>query len=82
MALLKELSTPKPYTAIFTSRTGPGMAHVLSVANHQIAWSTVAAKFLDQGQLVALIPGHHPLIMSGATLHKVPNKETPCFSLG
>jgi len=80
MALLKELSIPQPYTAIFTSRTGPGMAHVISVANHQIAWSTVASKFLDQGQLVALIPGHHSLIMSGATLHKVPDKEAQCFS--
>jgi len=77
-----DLATPKKYTAVFTSRTGPAMAHVISVANHQIAWSTVAAKFLSQGHLVALIPGHHPIIMSGATLHKVVDKEEQCFSAG
>ena len=76
------LNQPKKYTAIFTSRTGPGMAHVWSVAHHQRAWSAVATKFLDNGQLVALIPGHHSLIMSGTTLHKRDEQEEPCFSVG
>ena len=76
------LSKPTQYTAVFTSRTGPGMAHVWSVENHQQAWTAVATKFLDHGRLVALVPGHHSLIMSGTTLHKRAEKEEPCFSMG
>ena len=76
------LDRPQKYTAVFTSRTGPGMAHVWSVENHQTAWAAVATKFLDQGQLVALIPGHHSLIMSGTTLHKREEQEERCFSVG
>jgi len=73
------LERPTKYTAIFTSQTGPGMAHVWSVAHHQRAWSAVATKFLDQGRLVALVPGHHPLIMSGTTLYKRSEQEERCL---
>ena len=79
MAILEQ---PTQYTAIFTSRTGPGMAHVWSVPHHQTAWTAVATKFLDHGQLVALVPGHHPLIMSGTTLHKRADAEAQCFLAG
>lgn len=60
----------KKYTAVFTSRTGPGLAHIESHVDHQTAWSAIAAKYMKQGDLTALIPGHHPVIMSGTTLHK------------
>ena len=72
----------KKYTAVFTSRTGPGLAHVESHDDHQIAWSAIAAKYLKQGDLTALIPGHHSVIMSGATLHKRSEGESSCSLVG
>lgn len=56
------------YTAIFHSPTGPAMAHVMSVASHARAWSAVGHRYMRQGRLVGLIPGHHPVVLQGATM--------------
>ena len=85
MALLDRqswLKTTTKYTAVFTSQTGPGLAHVVSYENHQAAWSAVASKYLSQGTLIALVPGHHTIIMSGATLQKQASKGELCCSAG
>lgn len=56
------------YTAIFHSPTGPAMAHVMSVDSHSKAWSAVGHRYMRQGRLVGLIPGHHPVVLQGATM--------------
>ena len=76
------LNTTTKYPAVFTSSTGPGLAHVVSYENHQAAWSAVSAKYLSQGTLIALVPGHHTIVMSGATLQKQASKEELCYSAG
>lgn len=60
------------YTAVFHSSTGPAMAHVLSVQNPSRAWFAVGQKYSRQGRLVGLIPGHHTVVMQGATMGRRP----------
>ena len=63
------------YTAIFHSSTGPAMAHVMSVDSHSRAWCAVGHRYMRQGRLVGLIPGHHSVVMQGATMGL--NREAP-----
>ena len=56
------------YTAVFHSRTGPGLAHVIADSDHSTAWTKVSDTYRNQGSLVALIPGHHTAVMQGITL--------------
>lgn len=65
----------RKYTAVFSSKTGPGLAHVLSVASYQEAWAVISKKYIRQGDLLALIPGHHPVMLQGA-LMSVASKYT------
>jgi hypothetical protein len=53
------------YTAIFTSSSGPGMAHVVSHPDYRLAWSIVNKTYAKRGCLIALVPGRHKTIMKG-----------------
>ena len=65
----------RKYTAVFASKTGPGLAHVFSAASYAQAWAAISRKYIRQGDLLALIPGHHPVMLQGA-LMSVGNKHT------
>ena len=56
------------YTAIFSSSTGPAMAHVMSSEIHSRAWSAIGRRYSGRGRLIGLIPGHHPVVLQGATM--------------
>lgn len=56
------------WTAIFTTATGPGIAHVMSDKNSTQAWHAVARRYSSHGVLVGLVPGHVPVVVQGALM--------------
>lgn len=66
----------RKYTAVFSSTTGPGLAHVVSTAVYTEAWNAISRKYINQGDLLALIPGHHPVMLQGAMMSAANNHTT------
>ena len=66
----------RKYTAVFSSTTGPGLAHVVSAAVYTEAWKAISRKYINQGDLLALIPGHHPVMLQGAMMSVANNRST------
>ena len=65
------------WTAIFTTTSGPGIAHVMSDKNSTQAWHAVSRRYSSHGQLVGLVPGHQPVVVQGAQMSVRPhNIET------
>lgn len=56
------------WTAVFTTASGPGIAHVMSDKNSTQAWHAVAKRYSNHGQLVGLVPGHQPVVLQGALM--------------